>query len=229
MTAFALVYNPPANLTDYTSFLRAVGFDATVLPDASPYIPNSLQIALDIVNQTLAAAAPNEAVLATYNLGADILVNSCPDQAPALTGLTWAAGVATATAAAVLPSSWVAGNAYQTTVAGATPLGYNGTVQATPTSGNTFTYPLAADPGMETVPGTYTTGFFAALRKQWNILAPVTGVVAESHDESTGTSVLNPEQMKEFTMANLQQMKTPYGRAYIAFAQSYGQTLWGLT
>jgi hypothetical protein len=73
----------------------------------------------------------------------------------ALTSLTWAAGVATATAAASIPGLSV-GETFITTVAGTTPAGYSALVQATITGANTFTYALATDPGTETIPGTYT-------------------------------------------------------------------------
>lgn len=223
-----VLYPPPPNQTDYTAFLRSIGFDTTVLPDNSPYIPDSLQIAIDIVNSALATAAPNEYTRAVYNLATDILINYAPDQTPALASLVWASGSVTATAVAALPTNIINGSQIMTTLAGQTPVGYSGTQKALVVSGNSFTYPLANNPGAETVPGTYSTSFFADLRKQWNIGAITTGVVTETHDESTGTSILNPEQMKQFTLADLQNMKTPYGRAYLAFAQKYGQTLWGL-
>lgn len=223
-----LVYPPPANVTDYTAFLRQVcGFDATVLPDASPWIPYSLQISLDTVNTVLVCVAPNEAVLAQYNLAADWLINYCPDVTPALASLTWSSGVVTAVAVVALPSNLVVGNPFPTTLQGQSPLAYSGSVTATATAGNAFTYPLTADPGTETVPGTYTSTFFAGLRTQYGIDNISTGVVTETHDESTGSTFLNPDQMKEFTMGDLQTLKTPYGRAYMAFAQKYGQTLWG--
>jgi hypothetical protein len=40
--------------------------------------------------------------------------------------------------------------------------------------------------------------------------------------------LLNPEAMKTFTLANLQNLKTPWGREYLAIAQRAGTT-WGLT
>jgi hypothetical protein len=30
-------------------------------------------------------------------------------------------------------------------------------------------------------------------------------------------------------MGNLQNLKTPYGRAYLAFAQDYGPSVWGIS
>lgn len=226
----ALVYNPPANVTDYTAFLRNVcGFDTTVLPDASAWIPYTLQLSLDTVNTALVCVAPNEGVLAQYNLAADTLINYVPDVTPALASLAWASGVVTATAAAALPVNLVVGSVFDTVVAGATPAGYNGSVEATVLTGNSFTYALSVNPGAETVPGTYAATFFADLRAKWNVNAISTGVVSETHDESTGSSFVVPEQFKDLTLTDLQNLKTPYGRAYMAFAQKYGQTLWGLT
>jgi hypothetical protein len=70
--------------------------------------------------------------------------------------------------------------------------------------------------------------YFVDLRASFKINSFVPGVITESHDESTGQSLLNPEFMKNLTMANLQMLKTPYGRNYMGLAQSYG-TLWGST
>lgn len=70
--------------------------------------------------------------------------------------------------------------------------------------------------------------YFVDLRASFKINSFAPGVITESHDESTGQSLLNPEFMKNLTMANLQMLKTPYGRNYMGLAQSYG-TLWGST
>ena len=72
-----------------------------------------------------------------------------------LSGLTWSGGTVTATAAATIPGLAV-GDTFATTIANATPAGYNGTFTATVTGTTTFTYALAVNPGSETAPGTYT-------------------------------------------------------------------------
>lgn len=77
-----------------------------------------------------------------------------------LASLAWASGLVTATASASLGLS--TGETFTVIIAGATPAGYNGTYKATVTGTDTFTYPLAATPGTETAPGTYsppTAGF----------------------------------------------------------------------
>ena len=71
-------------------------------------------------------------------------------------------------------------------------------------------------------------GYFAFLRKQWNITGFVPGVVIATADEGTSESLEVPEQLKELTIANLQNLKTPWGRAYLGYAQSVG-TLWGIS
>jgi len=71
----------------------------------------------------------------------------------ALSGLVWASGTVTATTSAAI--TLASGQTFTTTIAGATPAGYNGTFTATVTGTNTFTYSLTTNPGTETVPGTY--------------------------------------------------------------------------
>lgn len=71
--------------------------------------------------------------------------------------------------------------------------------------------------------------FFQWTRKQWNINAFVSGVVQSTADEGTSTSLVVMEAAKMFTFANLQQTKDPFGRQYLAFAQSYGPTTTGMS
>ncbi|HEY6924779.1 MAG TPA: hypothetical protein VI653_14995, partial [Steroidobacteraceae bacterium] len=73
----------------------------------------------------------------------------------ALSSLTWSGGSVVATTAAPIPGL-VTGDTFPTTIAGAAPAGYNGLVLATVTGASTFTFPLASNPGTETVAGTYT-------------------------------------------------------------------------
>ncbi len=37
------------------------------------------------------------------------------------------------------------------------------------------------------------------------------------------------EAAKNFTLANLQNLKTPWGRTYLGFAQAYGPSIIGLS
>ena len=40
--------------------------------------------------------------------------------------------------------------------------------------------------------------------------------------------MLNPDWAKLMTITNLEMTRTPYGRAYLGFAQEYGPVAWGL-
>lgn len=67
------------------------------------------------------------------------------------------------------------------------------------------------------------------LRGRFEILAIETGSIASASDQGTSGSYVVPEQMQSFTLDELQLMKTPFGRAYLAIAQKYGQAIWGLS
>lgn len=83
-----------------------------------------------------------------------------------LTTVAWAAGLVTATA--VDPHNVPVGQSFATKVAGVTPSGYNGTVNAIATGASTFTYYLDADPGVQTVPGTFTGAASSELQAMVN-------------------------------------------------------------
>lgn len=89
---------------------------------------------------------------------------------------------------------------------------------------------IAQDPsGAPVVPGSKPPQpFFAFTRKQLNLNSFVTGVITSTSDQGSSESMEVPEQVKTFTLADLQNLKTPWGRAYIGIAQSVG-TDWGLT
>ncbi len=69
--------------------------------------------------------------------------------------------------------------------------------------------------------------YFAYLRKNWNILGFAGGVVQSSSDVSTSESMVIQEAAKDFTLADIQYLKDPFGRHYLSIAQRYG-ALWGL-
>jgi hypothetical protein len=71
--------------------------------------------------------------------------------------------------------------------------------------------------------------YFQDLRKDYRIATVSVGVASSANDQGTSVGILNPRAMETFTMLDLQTLKTPYGRAYMGLAQSYGPALWGLT
>lgn len=70
--------------------------------------------------------------------------------------------------------------------------------------------------------------YFGDLRKQLNLDGFVSGVIQSSSDKSTSNSMVVQEAAKAFTLANLQNLKTIYGRRYLALAQSAGPTTGGM-
>ena len=75
---------------------------------------------------------------------------------------------------------------------------------------------------------TSVVGFFAYTRAQFALNSFVGGVIQSTSDESTSQSMVVPEQFKTYTVANLDALKTPWGRRYLGFAASVG-TNWGLS
>lgn len=55
------------------------------------------------------------------------------------------------------------------------------------------------------------------------------GLINASSDQGTSQSLEIIDAAKRMTITDLGMMKTPYGRVYLDFAQSYGPTIWGLT
>ena len=80
--------------------------------------------------------------------------------------ISWANGTVTAVCAA--PHEFVVGATVNLTIGGVIPSGYDGAVQAFVVDPLTFQWPLASDPGVETVPGgafsdiSLTAGYFSS-------------------------------------------------------------------
>jgi hypothetical protein len=74
-----------------------------------------------------------------------------------LVSLAWSGGTVTADLT-VPQDGWTVGDVVPITIAGAAPIGYNGSYQGTVVDSTHVTYPLAGNPGMETTPGTIQLG-----------------------------------------------------------------------
>ena len=100
------------------------------------------------------------------------------------------------------------------------------------TSGDTIyelaVYNLAGSNLLNWAPNNPPNTFFTDYRAANNLNAFVSGVIQSASDEGTSDSFVVSDFMKNFTLADLQYLKDPYGRQYLAFAQRLG-TLWGLT
>jgi hypothetical protein len=73
----------------------------------------------------------------------------------AISSATWAANVVTVNTAALIPHVTI-GDTVQFVISGFTPAAYNGIKTGTITGASAFTFPLATNPGVATVIGTYS-------------------------------------------------------------------------
>lgn len=93
-------------------------------------------------------------------------------------------------------------------------------------------YNLGMDTLLNFCPDQEGQTFFSTLRgpppNGYGLYGFVAGVVTAAADVSTSDSLVTPEFMAQLTLANLQQLKTPFGRQYLSIVQSMG-TLWGLS
>ena len=85
-------------------------------------------------------------------------------------------------------------------------------------------------PDAPNVPGSKPPApFFANMRQVLKIDSFIAGVVQSSGDEGTNQSLLVQDAAKDFTLDDLQRLKTPWGRQYLAIAQKYGPSIWAST
>lgn len=70
--------------------------------------------------------------------------------------------------------------------------------------------------------------YFTDLRKDLNINGFVAGVISSSADETTSESLMVPDVMKNLTFMNLQNLKDPFGRAYLGLVGDWGP-IWGIS
>lgn len=89
-------------------------------------------------------------------------------------------------------------------------------------------YNLGADRLMNYAQDQRGQTYFKDIRRNLKLGAFTPGVVTSASDQGTSTALLDIEAAKTFTIADLQTLKTPWGRTYMGIAQDVG-TLWGLS
>lgn len=100
---------------------------------------------------------------------------------------------------------------------------------ASPLIYNTAVYNLAGDILINVAPDTAATpDFFKGLRVQFKVGQFASGVVTNASDEGTSAGVEVIEGLKNLTLDQLENLKTPYGRTYLGIAMKFG-TAWGIT
>jgi hypothetical protein len=70
--------------------------------------------------------------------------------------------------------------------------------------------------------------FWTDLRNKFGIYNFTGGLTNQAHDQGTGEGMYILPQFAGLTLLGLQLLKTPWGRAYLAFAGQWGP-IWGLT
>jgi hypothetical protein len=88
-------------------------------------------------------------------------------------------------------------------------------------------YNLGGDNIINYAPDQPGRTYFADLRRSMNITSFAAGLVQSASDSGTSDSLAVPDALKNLTISQLQNMKTPWGRRYLAIAQTYG-TMWGV-
>ncbi|WP_369065305.1 hypothetical protein [Burkholderia gladioli] len=71
--------------------------------------------------------------------------------------------------------------------------------------------------------------FFSQQRTVFKMMAFTAGVIQSSSDESTSNSMVVPEFFKNLTLQDLDLLKTPWGREYLAYAQQFGPDIVGVS
>lgn len=80
---------------------------------------------------------------------------------------------------------------------------------------------IAQDDGLGT--------FYQAQRASFGVLQFKPGVVMASGDGPTSETLVVPDWYRDIPMAAQEQLKTPWGRQYIAYAQMYGPYVVGVS
>lgn len=91
---------------------------------------------------------------------------------------------------------------------------------------NDAVYNLAAHGVIASAPDQQDQTYFGDLRDDFKMVDPPYGAVASTSSAGHSVALMNPEWMRAMTMADLSTIKTPYGRAYMSIAQTYGSNIW---
>lgn len=159
--------------------------------------PSTLQRTGAIISQGGTNTAANTLSLLTQPADLTPLLAT----AKAITSITWSGSVATITTSA--PHGWTTSETVGIIVAGAVPAGYNGSFQGTVSGASTITYPLVANPGSETTPGTVQLADEAELLTQaTTFFAQGSGVSVYVLELGEGTPADGVTALTTFITAN---------------------------
>jgi hypothetical protein len=83
-------------------------------------------------------------------------------------------------------------------------------------------------PPYMTSPTGQPIGFFEYMREKFGLNTLVPGVVTQTFDAGTGTTLTVAESLKNLTIEDLGLLQTPWGRTYLGQAMKWNQP-WGLS
>ena len=79
------------------------------------------------------------------------------------------------------------------------------------------------------IAGSEDPTFWSDLRKLYGLNSFTGGIINFSSDVSTSQGLAVPDALKNLMIGDLALLKTPYGRQYLAIAQSAGPGPWGIS
>lgn len=71
--------------------------------------------------------------------------------------------------------------------------------------------------------------YFAAKQAEFKLFALPAGLVTSSSDQGTSESNAVPDALQQLTLTDLDFIRTPWGREFLAYQQDYGPFVWGLS
>lgn len=89
-------------------------------------------------------------------------------------------------------------------------------------------YCLATSFLLNWCPDTPPSTFFADARADMKLTSFTPGVVNSAADQGTSDSLLSPDFLKGLTLGQLQALRDPYGRQWLAMMQDNGP-IWGIS
>jgi len=91
------------------------------------------------------------------------------------------------------------------------------------------TYNCAGHILLKITPDQQGQAFFAGVRKDMKLLEPQIGAIVSSSDNGSSNSFAVGDGMRNMTIGDLDFMRTPMGRDYLAYLQDFGPGVWGLS
>jgi hypothetical protein len=70
---------------------------------------------------------------------------------------------------------------------------------------------------------------FTDLRTKYGFLTFTAGPIVSSEDQGTNETLMEVEWMKSMTLSAMELLKSPWGRMYLQYAQSYGPNIVGVS